>query len=62
MTRLSLSSTPRREGEILLFLFPSGFDFGVAFALPTKARLFNRSVGPSGPTSHVFDPAVRDHD
>ena len=36
------------------FPFISGFDFGVAFALSTKARF--QSLGGNGPTSHVFDP------
>ena len=67
MKRSALSSTPRRGGEglglLLLFLFPRDFAFGVAVAcaLPTKARLPIVWVGFS-PTSHVFDPAARNHD
>src|SRR5437667_9600256 len=40
MTRSALSSTLRRGGEVLglPFIFPRDFAFGVAFALPTKAR------------------------
>jgi len=45
----------RRGGEGFDFLFPSGFDFGLAVALPTKARF--QSLSGNGPTSHVFNPA-----
>jgi hypothetical protein len=45
----------------LIFSSPEAFDFGVAFAFADQGSPSNHWVG-TGPTSHVFDPAARDHD
>jgi hypothetical protein len=46
---------------LLLFLFPSVFAFGVALGFADQGSLSNRWVETSS-TSHVFDPAARNHD
>ena len=46
---------------LLTFPFPSGFGFVVAVAWADQGSFCNRAMG-LGPTSHVLDPVVRDHD
>ena len=52
------------QGRGFVFPLPQGFGFGVAFALPTKARLFNRCRWdtPVPPAMYSIPPYGRDHD